>query len=53
VVAIPRSSSPAHIDENFDMADFELSDADMAAISALRSSSGRLVIPSFAPDWDA
>jgi diketogulonate reductase-like aldo/keto reductase len=53
VVAIPRSSTPAHIAENFDIADFELSDADMAAISALRSSSGRLVIPSFAPDWDA
>jgi diketogulonate reductase-like aldo/keto reductase len=53
VVAIPRSSTPAHIGENFDIAAFELSDADMAAISALRSSSGRLIIPSFAPDWDA
>ncbi len=52
VAAIPRSSTPAHIAENFDIADFALSDADMAAISALASPDGRLVIPSFAPDWD-
>jgi diketogulonate reductase-like aldo/keto reductase len=52
VVAIPRSSTPAHIAENFDIAGFELPDADMAAISALASRGGRLVAPSFAPDWD-
>ena len=52
VVAIPRSSTPSHIAENFDIADFELSDADMAAISAMRSPGGRIVIPAFAPDFD-
>jgi diketogulonate reductase-like aldo/keto reductase len=52
VVSIPRSSTPAHIAENFDIAGFELSQDDMSAISALRSPDGRLIIPSFAPDWD-
>jgi diketogulonate reductase-like aldo/keto reductase len=52
VIAIPRSSTPAHVEENFDIADFELSDADMAAISALRSAQARLVSPGFAPAWD-
>jgi diketogulonate reductase-like aldo/keto reductase len=53
VVSIPRSSTPAHIAENFDISGFELAQADMSAISALRSPDGRLVKPAFAPDWDA
>jgi diketogulonate reductase-like aldo/keto reductase len=52
VVAIPRSSTPAHIAENFDLDGFELSDTDMAAMSALQARDGRLVMPAFAPDWD-
>lgn len=52
VIAIPRSSTPAHIAENFDIAGFELADADMKAISALHARDGRMVRPSFAPDWD-
>jgi 2,5-diketo-D-gluconate reductase A len=35
LVAIPRSSNPARIAENFDLFDFKLSDQDMSAISAL------------------
>lgn len=52
VAAIPRSSKPERIRENFDIFDFELSGAEMTRISSLRSREGRLSSPSFAPDWD-
>lgn len=52
VAAIPRSSTPAHIAENFDIMDFELSPEDMARLSSLGKVDGRLVDPDFAPDWD-
>jgi 2,5-diketo-D-gluconate reductase A len=42
VIAIPRTKTPARIAENFDILDFELSDADMAAIYALARPDGRL-----------
>jgi 2,5-diketo-D-gluconate reductase A len=35
VVAIPRSSNPVRIAENFDLFDFELSEREMSTISAL------------------
>lgn len=35
ILVIPRSTNPAHITENINIYDFELSAADMAAISAL------------------
>jgi diketogulonate reductase-like aldo/keto reductase len=53
VVAIPRSGSRAHIEENFGVFDFQLTDDDMAAISALRRPNGRLVDPGWSPRWDA
>ncbi|MFQ5908222.1 MAG: aldo/keto reductase [Thermoplasmata archaeon] len=34
-VVIPRSSNPSHIAENFDIADFALSDGDMEGLDAL------------------
>ena len=43
VATIPRSGSPAHIRDNFDVFDFALSDADMAAISGLHRGNGRMV----------
>lgn len=52
IVAIPRSSTPAHIADNFAIEDFELSATDMARISALHRKDGRMVTPAFAPDWD-
>jgi diketogulonate reductase-like aldo/keto reductase len=42
VIAIPRTSNPARIAENFDVLDFELSDAEMTRIHALARPDGRL-----------
>ena len=52
VAAIPKSSQRGHLIENLGVFDFDLSGADMAAISALASPNGRLVRPAMAPDWD-
>jgi diketogulonate reductase-like aldo/keto reductase len=52
VAAIPKSRSPGHQAENLAVFDFELTDADMAAMSALKRPDGRLVRPAMAPDWD-
>lgn len=52
VVAIPKSGTPAHIAANIDILDFTLSDDEMAALSRLARPDGRVVDPSFAPDWD-
>lgn len=52
VVAIPKSGTPAHIEENFAIFDFALSDAEMAAITALTEQQHRLINPEFAPKWD-
>ena len=52
VVAIPRSSSKDHVANNFDVFDFELSDEQMREIAALHAADGRIINPSFGPDWD-
>lgn len=52
VIAIPRSTKAEHVDNNFEVFDFELSDDEMAEVSALHSEDGRIISPSFAPDWD-
>lgn len=52
IVAIPRTSRVERLAENFDVFDFELSADEMATITALRSVSGRIVDPAFAPQWD-
>lgn len=52
VVAIPRSSKKTHVTSNFEIFDFELSEEQMTEISSLQSPDGRLINPSFAPDWD-
>jgi diketogulonate reductase-like aldo/keto reductase len=51
-IAIPKSGTPKHIAENIAIMDFELSQDEMARISALARPDGRVVDPSFAPDWD-
>lgn len=52
VIALPRSSNPDHVTSNFEVFDFELSDDEMAAISALHRDDGRMINPSVAPAWD-
>lgn len=52
VVAIPRSGSATHIRDNFGVFDFALSEADMAAISALARKDGRMVDMGWSR-WDA
>ena len=53
VVAIPKSSDPARIRSNLDLEGFELSDDEMARISALARRDGRTIDPGWAPEWDA
>ena len=52
VSAIPRTSKLERLSENFEIFDFELSDADMREISDMGSAGGRLTDFAFAPKWD-
>ena len=52
VIAIPRSTNRARIEENLNVFDFELSAEDMALISALRSNNKRICDFEFSPKWD-
>jgi len=52
VVAIPKSASEKHILSNIDIFDFALTIDEMAKISALAKSDGRLINPEWAPEWD-
>ena len=52
VVAIPRSSNPDRIRENFDVFDFTLDSEEVAAIDALRSRALRICDFEFSPEWD-
>ena len=42
VIAIPRTSNPKRIEENFDILDFSLSDAEMTEIHTLARPDGRI-----------
>jgi 2,5-diketo-D-gluconate reductase B len=52
ISAIPRTSRIERLSENIDIFDFELSEQEMAEISALGSARGRLTDFGFAPKWD-
>jgi diketogulonate reductase-like aldo/keto reductase len=52
VIAVPKSATPSRIAENLAVFDFELSSADMHALSALARPDGRVVKLDFAPQWD-
>jgi len=52
VAAIPRTSKIERLSENIEVFDFELSDDEMALISAMGSAKGRLTDFGLAPKWD-
>jgi diketogulonate reductase-like aldo/keto reductase len=52
VAAIPKAANPKHAQANFDIFDFALTDADMAAIHKLARPDGRMINPDWAPKWD-
>lgn len=52
VAAIPRSSRPQHIEENFAIDDFSLDTGEMAAITGLTARDRRFVDTPFSPEWD-
>jgi 2,5-diketo-D-gluconate reductase B len=52
VSAIPRTSRLERLSENMEIFDFELSEAEMAEISAMARGDGRLTDFGFSPKWD-
>lgn len=52
VVAIPRTATPAHLKQNLDVFDFNLSDAEMTELRKLNATNMRVVNPPHAPKWD-
>ena len=52
VSAIPRTSRLERLSENIEVFDFELSEGELAPISALGSLEGRLTDFCFSPKWD-
>ncbi|MEH6720935.1 MAG: aldo/keto reductase [Aurantimonas endophytica] len=52
VGAIPRTSNPERLQQNLEIFDFSLTEAEHAAITELTRRRARLVDPSFAPHWD-
>ena len=52
VAAIPRTSRRERLSENLDIDDFELTEAEMSAISALRAANARICDFAFSPQWD-
>jgi len=52
VVAVPKSANARRLAENLAVFDFELTAADMKALSGLARPDGRVVKLAFAPQWD-
>lgn len=52
VAAVPRTSRQERLSENLDVEGFELTAAEMAAISALQSANSRICDFDFSPTWD-
>jgi len=52
VLVIPKTANVERAQENFRVEDFELSPEDMRRIFALARADGRVIDPSFGPEWD-
>ena len=53
LIPIPRSANPAHLKDNLDVFDWNLSAAEMAELKKLNATNMRVVNPPHAPKWDA
>ena len=52
VSSIPRTATPAHLKQNLEVFDFQLSDAEMSELKKLNATNMRVVSPPHAPQWD-
>jgi diketogulonate reductase-like aldo/keto reductase len=52
IAVIPRTSKVERLTENFEIFDFQLSDAEMKEIAGLARHGGRIVDWSWSPKWD-
>jgi 2,5-diketo-D-gluconate reductase B len=52
VLAIPRTSKESHMQANFDIFGFELTQDEMQQIHQLTQENNRLINPGWAPAWD-
>jgi 2,5-diketo-D-gluconate reductase B len=52
IVVIPRTSKIERLEENFNILDFKLSDAEMKEIAGLARGGGRIVDWTWSPEWD-
>jgi diketogulonate reductase-like aldo/keto reductase len=53
IIPIPRTSKRERLVENLGSLDFELSNAEMTEIAALKRPDSRIVSPPQAPKWDS
>jgi len=53
LIVLPRSATPAHMQQNIEVFDFNLSDAEMAQIEQLSTANLRMVNPPYRPQWDS
>lgn len=51
VLAIPKTSNPERLEENFNVFDFDLLDDEMERLNELARQRQRVVDPDFAPNW--
>ena len=52
VVAIPKSTSRAHLEANFAAQQLSLSAQDITQLGTLMKADGRMINPEFSPKWD-
>ena len=52
-IAIPKTSTPSHLQSNLDALKVQLDKEDIEAINKLARSNGRMIEhPNYTPEWD-